>query len=186
MTRHGSALACLFLLTALPAAAAPSVQVEGVFSTPILLTSAGQSADVQLAGVLMKRVGLTYTLSKLAEGKDLEGHRTLVLVLGASLKGLGAAGLDMARERNRVEGLLKAARAAKIPVLCLHLGGADRRGQTTDEMTTAYLPQARMAVVVKSGNQDGFFTDICRKRNIPLVEVEKTVEASEPIKKAFK
>ncbi|OGD28358.1 MAG: hypothetical protein A2Y56_11620 [Candidatus Aminicenantes bacterium RBG_13_63_10] len=178
--------ACVFVLSAFLLGAAPAGRTEGVFEQPILLTSAGQSADVQLANVLIKKAGLSCTLGKLAADKDLEGHKTLILVLGASLKGLGAAGLDMAKENARVEGLLAAAKAKNIPLLCLHLGGADRRGQTTDEMTAAYLPQARMAIIVKSGNQDGFFTKICQSHNIPLVEAEKTIDAADPIKKAFK
>ena len=34
------------------------------FEQPILITSAGQSADVQIGGVLAKRAGLIATLSK--------------------------------------------------------------------------------------------------------------------------
>lgn len=186
MNKAISTPVCVLALTAFILGSAPAGKTEGVFEQPILLTSAGQSADVQLASVLIKKAGLTCTLSKLAADKDLQAHKTLVLVLGASLKGLGAAGLDMAKEKARVEGLLKAAKAGNVPLLCLHLGGADRRGQTTDEMTAAYLPQAKMAIIVKSGNQDGFFTKLCRDHDIPLVEVEKTIEAAEPIKNAFK
>jgi hypothetical protein len=181
-----SLISGVMLLASLALAASPAGQTDGIFVQPILLTSAGQSADIQLASVLIKRGGLNYTLVKLATDKGLEGYKTVVLVLGASLKGLGAAGLDLPREKERVSALLKTAREKNIPVFCLHLGGADRRGQTTDELVTAFLPLARMAVVVRSGNHDGLFTRICRDKNIPLVEVDKTIEAAEPIKKAFK
>jgi len=178
--------ALAWLLSFLSLAASPASQTEGVFEQPILLTSAGQSADVQLASVLIKKGGLNYTLVKLATDKDLEGRKTVVLVLGASLKGLGAAGLDLAKEKERVSALLKTAQQKSIPVFCLHLGGADRRGQTTDDLVASFLPLAKLAVIVKSGNQDGFFTRTCREKDIPLVEVEKTVDAANPIKKAFK
>ena len=181
-----SSIAWALLLAFLAPAAAPIGQTEGAFEQPILLTSAGQSADVQLANVLIKKAGLDFSLVKLATGKDLEGRKTVVLVLGASLKGLGAAGLDLARERDRVTALLTAARDKNIPVFCLHLGGADRRGQTTDALVAAFLPLAKMAVIVKSGNRDGLFTKICRAKNIPLIEVEKTIDSTEKIKKAFK
>ena len=69
------------------------------FEQPLLITSAGQSAEVQLASVLAKRAGLTYSLSKLATGQDLGESKTLALVIGASLKGLGAAGLDIDQEK---------------------------------------------------------------------------------------
>ncbi len=73
------------------------------FEQPLLITSAGQNAEVQIAAVLAKRAGLNYTLAKLAGPNDLAGQKTLVLVLGASLKGLGAAGLDMNKESRRVD-----------------------------------------------------------------------------------
>jgi hypothetical protein len=157
-----------------------------VFEQPLLITSAGQNAEVQLTAVLAKRAGLDYVLSKLATASDLEKTKTLALVLGASLKGLGAAGLDVDKERERVTALVAEAQKRNIPILCLHLGGESRRGQQTDDLMAEFLPLAKMAIVVKSGNSDGFFTRICQEKNIPLVEVEKTVDALEPLQKAFK
>lgn len=161
-------------------------QTSGLFEQPLLITSAGQNAEVQIAAVLAKRAGLNYTLSKLATAKDLENMKTLALVMGASLKGLGAAGLDMDKERERVTALVAEARKRSIPLLCLHLGGESRRGGQTDELISAFLPLAKMVIVVKSGNNDGIFTKICQEKNIPLIEVEKTVDALEPLQKAFK
>jgi hypothetical protein len=68
----------------------------------------------------------------------------------------------------------------------MHLGGEQRRGELTDEMIHEYLPHAKMAVVVKSGNKDGLFSKICKEKNIPLIEVEKTLDAVEPLKSIFK
>ena len=167
-----------------PAGGDPA-QAASVFQPPALITSAGQSADVQLASVLAKRAEVEATLGKMASAADLEKHKTLILVLGASMKGLGAAGLDTNKEKDRIAGLLAEAAKRGIPVLCLHLGGEARRGDLTDEMVAAYLPSARSAIVVKSGNKDGLFTKICREKNIPLVEVEKTLDAVAPLRAAF-
>ena len=38
-------------------------------------------------------------LAKAATAKDLQGVKSLVLVIGVSLKGLGAAGLDVSKEK---------------------------------------------------------------------------------------
>ncbi len=159
---------------------------EALFLQPILITSAGQSAEVQIASVLAKRAELTYTLAKSASAQDLAGIKTLVLSLGASLKGMGAAGLDVEKEKVRVSQLLNAAQAQNIPVVCLHLGGESRRGQLSDDFIARYLPNSRMAIVVKSGNQDGLFTTICQKNNIPLIEVDRAVDALGPLKSAFR
>jgi len=157
-----------------------------VFEQPLLITSAGQNAEVQLAAVLAKRAGLNYVLSKMATATEMENTKTLALVLGASLKGLGAAGLDVDKERERVRALAAEAQQRNIPIFCLHLGGESRRGQQTDSLMAEFLPLAKMAIVVKSGNSDGFFTKICQEKNILLIEVEKTADALEPLQKAFK
>jgi len=173
-------------LSLAPAAGAPAEGETVVFEPPLLITSAGQSPDVQLAVVLAKRAGIEHTLAKLAVGKDLSGVKTLGLVVGASLKGLGAAGIDTAKEKDRVKALLAEATKQGIPILFLHLGGDQRRGELTDAMVAEYLPSARMAVIVKSADSDGLFSKICKERGIPLVAVEKTADAAEVLKNAFK
>src|SRR5512136_1188594 len=179
--------AAVLALTLFSPSAASSTAGEGpVFEAPLLLTSAGQSPDVQIAAVLAKRAGIDHTLVKLATAKDLAGVKTLGLVVGASLKGLGAAGIDMAKEKARVQALLAEAAKKGIPVLFLHLGGDQRRGELTDAMVAAYLPAAKMAVIVKSADADGLFSRISKERAIPLVAVEKTTDAAAVLKGAFK
>jgi hypothetical protein len=181
-THHPLRALALLLLFSLPGYS----QKQPKFDQPALITSAGGSAEVQLVGVLAKRSDLTHTLKKSASPGDLDGINTLVLSLGASLKGLGAAGLDVQQEKDRVAGLIEAARSRNIPIVCLHLGGQDRRGTLSDDFISTFLPYARFAIIVKSGNQDGLFTRICNRHDIPLIEVEKTVNAMEPFKQAFR
>jgi hypothetical protein len=177
--------AAVMVATAAVPGSPESQQGAARFEQPLLITSAGQNAEVQIAAVLAKRAVLDYTLSKLAGPKDLAGMKTLALVLGTSLKGLGAAGLDVDKENARVEALVAEAGKTKTPVLCLHLGGEGRRGQQTDDLMAKLLPLARLVIVVKSGNADGFFTKICQAANIPLIEVEKTADAQAALLQAF-
>lgn len=172
-------------LSIVPAASAVTGE-NPVFEPPLLITSAGQSPDVQLAVVLAKRAGIEHTLAKLATARDFGGAKTLGIVVGASLKGLGAAGIDTAKEKERVKGLVAEAAKRGIPVLFLHLGGDQRRGELTDAMVAEYLPAAKMAVIVKSADADDLFSKICKERGIPLVAVEKTADAAEVLKSAFK
>jgi hypothetical protein len=173
---------CLFILPFLVLVADPQ---EQQFQQPLLITSAGQSAEVQLVSVLAKRANLSYTLSKLATPQELDDAKTLVLSLGVSLKGLGAAGVDTNQEKERVASLLKHAQDTNKSVICFHLGGETRRGQLTDDFITTFLPSAKLALVVKSGNQDGLFLRICQENNIPLIEVERAVDALQPFQEMF-
>lgn len=178
-------LVMCFLLSLIAFSSKDAEKTLPRFEQPNLITSVGQSADVQMASVLAKRAGLNATLKKTATAKDLEDVKTLTLVLGASLKGLGAAGIDVDQEKERVRELVSEAKKRSIPLLCLHLGGEARRGQLTDQLIAEFLPFSKMAIIVKSGNHDGFFSKICEENDIPLVEVEKTVDALIPLKNAF-
>jgi hypothetical protein len=68
----------------------------------------------------------------------------------------------------------------------MHVGGEARRGDLTDQMVKTFLPAGKAAIVVKSGNKDGLFTKLAKEANIPLIEVEKTLDAIEPLKQLFK
>lgn len=164
----------------------PAQETTAAFEQPLLITSAGQNAEVQITAILAKRAGLDYSLVKLATPEDLVNVKTLVIVLGTSLKGLGAAGLDLDKERARVLGLSAAAQMKQIPILCLHLGGEARRGRQTDDLVAEILPLAERLIVAKSGNSDGFFTRLCQQHDVPMVEVDKPADAQTPLQQAFR
>jgi hypothetical protein len=182
---HRYALGTLAIFFGFILAGAPTALQGQGFQGPMLITSAGQSPDAQLAAVLARRAGIEHTLSPLATPGDLAGFKALGVVVGASLKGLGAAGIDTNKEKQRVADLLAEAARLNIPVLLFHLGGDQRRGELTDELITAYLPSAKWALILKSGNQDGLFTRICGEKNIPLHEVDRTADGTEVLKAAF-
>ena len=83
----------MFILTAVVAMAAK-------FEKPIMLTSVGQSADVQMVKALLKKGGLEAGFDKSITAEGLTNEKTLILAIGGSSKGLGAAGI-------KVEELLK-------------------------------------------------------------------------------
>jgi hypothetical protein len=184
--RHSFILGAAALFAAGVLGPALAAQPTGpTFAPPVLITSVGQSGDAPIAAMLFKKAEIAATYEKLATEKNLDGPKTIVLVLGASMKGLGAAGLDAVKENARVAGLIAEARKKGVEILCLHVGGEARRGELTDEMVRTYLPAAKAAIVVKSGNKDGLFSKLCQDKGIPLIEVEKTLDAIEPLKKLF-
>ena len=65
---------------------------------PILLTSCGQSPDYGIPNLLGKRIGLEMEAAPLAGPDDISGFKTLIIVIGGSGKGLGAAGVDIPEE----------------------------------------------------------------------------------------
>jgi hypothetical protein len=159
--------------------------VETRFEQPMLVTTAGQSVDVKLAGVLLDRLKIKYTASPAATAVDLVGVKTLLIVPGYSSKGLGSAGVSREDELSRVNDLLAAAKKAGIPVLALHLGGKARRGMQSDDFNQLVVEASDLLIVVAQGNEDGFFTKLCQDKQIPLKAVNSMAETMKPLEEVI-
>jgi len=145
---------------------------------PALLSSIGQSPDVQMMEVILNRVEVEHTLIEMAYEEDiLEGdYKTLILVIGGSSKGLGEAGIDQDEELERAEKLIELAKKEGIKVVSAHVGGIDRRGSLTDPFLEVILPGSDMVLYLEESNEDGFFDEILEgKEEIKRVESERTL-----------
>lgn len=153
---------------------------EVTFEQPILITSIGQSPGAMMAKVLAKRVDLEFVYNPTVKGGSLEGLdvNTIVAVVGASGKGLGAAGLDVDDEISRVKDLLQAAKDREIPMIIMHIEGVQRRGDMSNKLIKTFVPQSDYIIVQKSGNDDGLFTELSKENEITLEQVEKAAEAA--------
>src|SRR5512139_3338240 len=76
--------------------------------TPVLVTSCGQSPGPLRLTVFMKRLQIPHDLKEDASAKDLAAkpYKTLIVVTGSSLKGMGAAGVSIDDEVKRVTALI--------------------------------------------------------------------------------
>lgn len=139
------------------------------FSTPILVTSFGQSADASMMDAIMKKAGVAdYTFNALATAEDVKNYKTVIIVCGASSKGLGAAGISESDETARAEAIMTAIGESKPAVIMCHLGGAIRRGALSDKLTDMVLDVANYLVVVEDANHDYKFSKFAEEKNVPL------------------
>ena len=143
-----------------------------LFATPILVTSFGQSADTSMMDAIMKRSGVKdYAFNALATDADIKNYKTVIIVCGASSKGLGAAGISEADETARAEKIMAAIKETNPAVIMCHLGGSMRRGVLSDKLTDMVLEVAKYMVVVEDANFDGKFTTVAQEKNIPLTDL---------------
>jgi hypothetical protein len=171
------AFACFALNSAAPAAGLP------VFDTPGVLSSVGQGSDIAVVKALLNtKLKLGLDVKPLAQPADLTGQKLLVVVVGASTKGLGAAGLDVGKEADRAKALLAAAREKKVGVLVLHTGGESRRGKTTDDLVRLVVPMADHVIVVAGGNKDKLFQSALGSGKAQIVEVASLAAAGDAVK----
>ncbi len=152
---------------------------------PMLITAAGQSQDVTMVKILAQKQGLKFTFDKLAKPDQLKENASLVFVTGGSTKGLGAANIDKDQELDRMKALIKAAREAKMSIITMHVGGPSRRGSLSDEFNKLSAENADCLIIVKSGNEDGFFSKMAETKKIPIFLIDKIIEAGDILSQIF-
>lgn len=157
-----------------------------IATQPALLTSVGQSADVEMVKVLLNRSKIKFTLDSQITADKLKGAgaKSLVLAIGGSSKGLGAAGISPEAELDRSKALIAEARKLGMKVIGLHIGGEGRRGELSDRFITMAVPTCDYFIVVAEGNKDGLFDKLVAGK-FPLDKVEKMAAAAAPLAAAF-
>ena len=157
-----------------PGSAGSSTQVtevtgltEPIAETPALITSAGQSADASMLSAILEKAGFSCDIETSigADSFDTSAYKTLIIGVGGSQKGLGAAGVD-----------------ADVA----HIGGSARRGELSDGFISAVSPKADYLLVVAGGDDDGLFTQIASENGIPMDTVETLADVGTVLPKAFK
>ena len=176
----------LFIMLLTVAAVWADEEAKAQFEQPMLISSAGQSADVKLVGMLAKKQKLDAKIADMAQPSDLDGVKTLIIVPGFSSKGLGAAGVSQKEEMDRVVALIEAAQKAGIPIVTMHIGGTARRGGQSDGFNKLAAESSQHMIVVEQGNEDKFFSNIADEHKIPIEVVGKIAEAAQPLGDLFK
>jgi hypothetical protein len=168
--------------------AAPKAQA------PVLVTSCGQSPGPLKLTVFLKKLGIEYDYKADASAKDLAAkpYKTLIIVTGASLKGMGAAGVSMKDELTRTAAIIDAAKKGGVLLVGSHIEGMARRsqgaeaGDNSDEQSIdAVCPKSQLLLVRKDGDEDGRFTAIAKKQNIPMIGFEKNLDIEGVLKSLF-
>lgn len=181
----------------LPPASAQKQTVK--LEQPVLLTSCGQSPGPLKIKVFFGRLNIDYVYNLQASAGDLSAKKkegkpfkSLIIVTGASLKGMGASKVSIEDELDRTKKLIAEARKQGMKVVGAHVEGMERRaqgatpGDNSDELSIdAVCPQSDLLLVRKDGDEDKRFTAISTGKKIPLVTFEKNMELSDVLKNLY-
>ncbi len=154
------------------------------FEQPILITSIGQSADAQMVKALAERNGLKYTYEVAAKPEMLGETKTLMLVIGGSSKGMGAAGVNPGQEEERAKALIAKAKEKNVKIIAMHVGGSARRGELTDRFIPL-MANANYSIVVIDGDKDKAFTNVVAGK-MPVDYPTNIGDVGKYLKAAFK
>ena len=105
----------------------------------VLVTSSGQALDAFTVKTLLGRAGVANDYDPHASAADLDGRSAVVIAVGASVKGFGAAGITAETEIQRTTALLDAAKAAGVKIIGVHIGGAERRQGLSEQFVQLSL-----------------------------------------------
>lgn len=200
---------CLILISA-----AMAESGQALAGLPVLSTSAGQSTGTVILHAIADKIGLKYdycdvpTAEQYKEGVGLKGfqvgeghhltlgsgeaegtpYKTIIFNIGASLKGMGASGLSIDSEVERVLSVIDEAKKQGATVIALHIEGKSRRGKAgsdNERLIDAVMPQADYIISTKDGNFDSRFDKIAEKTGAKLFVIEKSADLSQVLSELF-
>jgi hypothetical protein len=166
---------------------------------PVLLTSCGQSPGPTRIQFFLNRLDIDHEFLDVVTAEELSARaqagspfKTVIIVSGASLKGMGAAGVSMREELIRTEALIAEARRQGLTIIGAHVEGMARRaqgaaaGDNSDEQSIdAVMPFADLLIVRQDGDEDRRFSIISENSGVPILLFEKNMEMRDVLEGVF-
>jgi hypothetical protein len=159
----------------------------------VYLTTIGQSADLDTVWNLLQNIfdndlaALEAVVSKVdLLGAETPEEGSLVLIVpGASSKGMGAAGTNQTQEENRANAFTARAVSKEIDIVIVHTGGMQRRGVESDPLITASSTSAMLMMIVNAGNTDRYFNNLSNTHDVPLYLYSGAANLIAPLRQLF-
>ena len=160
---------------------------------PLIATTCGQSPGALMVWVLCKQIKLPCDRADLLKAEDLKAkaeegspYKTLIITTGTSMKGMGAAGVDIDFEVARIKAIIEEAKKEGILIIGAHIEGMARRVDATDAASIAtVIPQSNLLLVREDSNEDGYFTKAAEELGIPIITFKETLDLTGIFKKLF-
>jgi len=161
--------------------------------TPLAVTTCGQSPGALMIWVLSKQIKLPCDRNDLLTAKDLKAkadegtpYKTLIITTGTSMKGMGAAGVDIDYEIERIKAIIEEAKKEGIFIIGAHIEGMARRVDNTDAASIATVtPESKLLLIREDSNEDGYFTKAAEEQGIPIITFKETLDLTDVFKQLF-
>ena len=160
---------------------------------PLVVTTCGQSPGALMVWVLCKQIKLPCDRADLLKAEDLKSkaeegnpYKTLIITTGTSMKGMGAAGVDIDYEVARIKAVIEEAKKEGILIIGAHIEGMARRVDATDAASIALvIPESKLLLIREDSNEDGYFTKAAEELDIPIITFKETLDLTDVFKKLF-
>ncbi len=160
---------------------------------PVIVTTCGQSPGALMVWLLSKQIKLPCDRKDLLTAEDLKAkadagkpYKTLLITTGTSMKGMGAAGVDIDIEVARIKAVIDEAKKEGILIIGAHIEGMARRVDATDAASiTLVIPESKLLLIREDSNEDGYFTKAAEELDIPIITFKETLDLTDVFKKLF-
>ncbi|MBQ7508831.1 MAG: hypothetical protein IJT52_05835 [Spirochaetales bacterium] len=152
------------------------------YGLPMLITNAGQGPGGKMTRQVVADSGFAldtefFYLSE-PEPKDIPAGKygCLLVVIGSTDKGLGASGITIDDEIERLKRMVAHCKEINLPIVAL-LMEQDKRSKiptnANERCIDLICPNAEWMICIKGGNSDGRFDALKAQYNIPLTVYSK-------------
>ena len=160
---------------------------------PLIVTTCGQSPGALMVWLLCKQIKLPCDREDLltvehlkAKAEEGNPYKTLIITTGTSMKGMGAAGVDIYYEVKRIKAIIEEAKKEGMLIIGAHIEGAARRVDETDALSiTSVIPESKLLLIREDGNEDGYFTKAAEEQGIPIITFKITIDLIDIFKQLF-
>jgi hypothetical protein len=153
---------------------------------PVLITPLGQNPDGLMVRVVLSKIGIENDYLELASDADLN-HRyhSVVMAVGVSYKGMGAAGLNYNDEINRTRKLVCEAVKKDCPIILAYFGENPGREKRTHQLIKLVAPRSDYIIAKRNESNDKYFTEITRDNKITLISVDNLAQLENIFKNIY-
>jgi hypothetical protein len=160
---------------------------------PLVVTTCGQSPGALMISVLCNQIKLPCERADLLKAVDLENkaaegepYKTLIITTGTSMKGMGAAGVDIDFEVARIKAIIEEAKKEGITIVGAHIEGMARRVDATDAASIeTVIPQSNLLLIREDSNEDDYFSKAAEELDIPIILFKETLDLVDVFKELF-
>jgi len=152
----------------------------------IMITSAGQNIEAYIVQDVVNESRLNNWFIPEARAADLEGISAVIISVGYSELGIDLHKSDLVSEKERIEAVLTEALERKTPVICIYLGGAERRSVETDKLLELAVPGSDYLIALAAGDEDRFLTDLSEAHQVPAVFIQDLQDLEKPLASLFR
>jgi len=128
----------------------------------------------------------TFFMNLLKEAGGVTYIIRSIITTGTSMKGMGAAGVDIDYEVARIEAVIEEAKKQGILIIGAHIEGMARRVDATDAASIAtVIPESKLLLIREDSNEDGYFTKAAEEQGIPIITFKETLDLTDIFKQLF-